>query len=86
VRLQQARGVASGWLYSDSPLVTALEESRPGSGWCTGSAQHCREHCRIKQQRLAYSVNTFTNTSFDAQNIVSELLPSPEAYHGATAN
>jgi hypothetical protein len=31
-------------------------------------------------------VNGFTNTSFDAQNIVSELLPSPKAYHGAPAN
>jgi hypothetical protein len=31
-----------------NPLVTALEEPRPGPGWCTGSAQaHCREHCRI---------------------------------------
>jgi hypothetical protein len=37
----------------------------------------------IQQQRLAYSFNTFTNTSFDAQNIVSELLPSPKSYHGA---
>jgi hypothetical protein len=33
-----------------------------------------------------YSFNTFTYTSFDAQNIVSELLPSPKAYHGAPAN
>jgi hypothetical protein len=40
----------------------------------------------IQQQRLAYSFNTFTNTSFDAQNIVSELLPSPKAYHGAPGN
>jgi hypothetical protein len=39
-----------------------------------------------QQQRLAYSFNTFTNTSFDAQNIVSELLSSPKAYHGAPAN
>jgi hypothetical protein len=39
----------------------------------------------IQQQRLAYSFSTFTNTSFDAQNIVSELLPSPKAYHGAPA-
>jgi hypothetical protein len=39
----------------------------------------------IQQQRLAYSFNTFTNTSFDAQNIVSELLSSPKAYHGAPA-
>jgi hypothetical protein len=39
----------------------------------------------IQQQRLAYSVNTFTDTSCDAQNIVSELLPSPNAYHGAPA-
>jgi hypothetical protein len=37
----------------------------------------------IQQQRLAYSFNTFTNTSFDAQNIVSESLSSPKAYHGA---
>jgi hypothetical protein len=35
---------------------------------------------------LAYSFNTFTNTSSDAQNIVSELLPSPKAYHGTPAN
>ena len=34
----------------------------------------------IQQQRLACSFNAFTNTSFDAQNIVSELLPSPKAY------
>jgi hypothetical protein len=34
---------------------------------------------------LAYSFNAFANTSFDAQNIVSELLPSPKAYHGAPA-
>jgi hypothetical protein len=42
----------------------------------------------IQQQRLAYSFNTLTNnTSFDAQqNIVSELSPSPKAYHGAPAN
>jgi hypothetical protein len=40
----------------------------------------------IQRQRLAYSFNTFTNTSFDAQNIVSELLSSPKAYHGALAN
>jgi hypothetical protein len=40
----------------------------------------------IQQQRLAHSFNAFTNTSFDAQNIVSELLPSPRAYHGAPAN
>jgi hypothetical protein len=41
----------------------------------------------IQQQRLAYSLNTFTiNTSFDAQTIVSELLSSPKAYHGAPAN
>jgi hypothetical protein len=39
-----------------------------------------------QQQRLAYSFNTFTSTSFDAQNIVSELLPGPKAYHGAPAN
>jgi hypothetical protein len=30
-----------------NPLVTALEEPRTGPGWCTGSAQHCWEHCRI---------------------------------------
>jgi hypothetical protein len=35
---------------------------------------------------LANSFNTFTNTSFDAQNIVSELLSSPKACHGAPAN
>jgi hypothetical protein len=40
----------------------------------------------IQQQRLAYSFNPFTNTSFDAQNIVLELLPSPKVYHGAPAN
>jgi hypothetical protein len=41
----------------------------------------------IQQQRLAYSFNAFTNTSFDAQNIVSdELLSSPKAYAGAPAN
>jgi hypothetical protein len=28
----------------------------------------------IQQQRLAYSFNTVTNTSFDAQNIVSEAI------------
>jgi hypothetical protein len=40
----------------------------------------------IKKQHLAYSFNTLiTSTSFDAQNIVSELLPSPKAYHGASA-
>jgi hypothetical protein len=39
----------------------------------------------IQQQRLAYSFNTFTNTSFDAQNIISELLSSPKAYHDAPA-
>jgi hypothetical protein len=39
-----------------------------------------------QQQRFAYSFNTFTNTSFDAQNIVSALLSSPKAYHGAPAN
>jgi hypothetical protein len=39
----------------------------------------------MQQQRFAYSFNTFTNTSFDAQNIVSELLSSPKAYHGAPA-
>jgi hypothetical protein len=34
----------------------------------------------IQQQRLAYSsFNTFTNTFFDAQNIVSELLSSPKS-------
>jgi hypothetical protein len=33
----------------------------------------------IQQQRLAYSFNTFTNTPFYAQNIVSELLSSPKA-------
>jgi hypothetical protein len=33
-----------------------------------------------------YSLNTFTNTPSDAQNIVSELSPSPTAYHSATAN
>jgi hypothetical protein len=38
-----------------------------------------------QQQRLAYSFIAFTNTSFDAQNIVSELLPSPKACHGAPA-
>jgi hypothetical protein len=40
----------------------------------------------IQQQRLVYSFNTFTNNTFDAQNVVSELLPSPKAYHGAPAN
>jgi hypothetical protein len=40
----------------------------------------------IQQQRLVYSFNTFTNTSFDAQNIVSELLSSPKACHDAPAN
>jgi hypothetical protein len=40
----------------------------------------------IQQQRLAYSFNIFTNISFDAQNIVSELLSSPKAYNGAPAN
>jgi hypothetical protein len=35
---------------------------------------------------VLYSFNTFTkHTSFDAQNIVSELLSSPKAYHGAPA-
>jgi hypothetical protein len=29
---------------------------------------------------LAYSFNTFTNTSFDVQSIVLELLSSPKAY------
>jgi hypothetical protein len=33
-----------------------------------------------------YSFNAFTNTSFDAQNIVSELLPSKsKSLHGAPA-
>jgi hypothetical protein len=36
----------------------------------------------IQQQRLAYSFNAFSDTSFDAQNIVSELLSSPKSYHG----
>jgi hypothetical protein len=42
----------------------------------------------IQQQRLSYSFNTFTNTntSFDAQNTVSEFLPSPKAYIDAPAN
>jgi hypothetical protein len=41
----------------------------------------------IQQQRLAHSFNAFIyyNTPFDAQNIVSELLSSPKAYHGAPA-
>jgi hypothetical protein len=39
----------------------------------------------IQQQRTPL-INTFTTISFDAQNIVSELLPSPKAYHGAPAN
>jgi hypothetical protein len=30
--------------------------------------------------------DTLTNASFDAQDIVSELLSSPKAYHGAPAN
>jgi hypothetical protein len=45
-----------------------------------------RSTIQQQRQRLAYSFNAFTNTSFDAQNIVSELLPSPKAYHGAPAS
>jgi hypothetical protein len=39
-----------------------------------------------RQQSLAYSLSTFTNTSSDAQNIVWALSSSPTAYHGAPAN
>jgi hypothetical protein len=40
----------------------------------------------IQQQRSACPFNTFTDTSFDAQNTVSELLPSLKADHGAPTN
>jgi hypothetical protein len=38
-----------------------------------------------QQQRLAYSFNALSSTSFDAQNTVSVLLPSPKAHQGAHA-
>jgi hypothetical protein len=31
-------------------LQDVEEPPRPGPGWCTGSAQYCREHCRITTQ------------------------------------
>jgi hypothetical protein len=37
-----------------------------------------------QQQRLAYSFNAFTNTSFDAQNIVSELSPANQLHPDAS--
>jgi hypothetical protein len=42
------RGVASRLaIFCITRWLQHVEEPRPGPGWCTGSAQHCQERCRI---------------------------------------
>ena len=64
-----------------------VEGPRPGSGWCTGSAQRCREHCRITR----FPTKKTRHTDSLAPRLVSDTaIPLETAnwlhYHGARLN